>query len=805
MPWQPRLFWTVLLPALVLFVVLGGFHRWRRLCPLAFFGALGPRLRPAAARRVPAWMERGYPALSLALLAALLALRLLATNGDGRWLAALLVALAVAAAAVNAVFSGKSWCNFLCPVGIVERIYTDPRSFARRANSQCARCTACKKACPDIDQENNYWRELAHASRRVATFAFPGVVLGFYGYFWLRHGDWEAYFDGRWTRRPADAELAFGPGFFFAPQVPAWLAAPATLAGLAALSYALFCGLEAIAGRFVVDAERRRHLVLSLAAFTAFGLFFVFAGAPTLRRIPGATRGFAFLTPAVATLVLAGRWRRSREGYVRDKGAAKLLRNWPFETPPPADPAEAYALVKATEQVREQVLAGYTATLREILQEGIVRDGERRLLDELRKQFGISEREHAQVVAGLEEEERERLAAGGRTGVEARVQLAGYEAALAEALVGGAGAAEIADLRRSFGIDEATHARLAERMRGGSGPLVARARRQLAEAERWAADRALLGRGAPSEARELVLFLLRKAEDRATSRLLDVLESLGEADVVRLCRGALAAVDGATRRAGLRRLAEACPEASDEVARLGRVLAGELAAEPDADESAALVRLAGDADPYLRAGVLWLRSESAGAETRPALLAAAASDPAPLVAVTARALAGRAAGESAASYVERCPVERMQFLRRVPLLASLAADDLEEVAAFAREETVPAEGAICRQGVPDTGDLFVLLEGTAAVLVRIRADDAASEREVAELGPGEVVGELSLLDGSPRSATVRPKGGAVRMLRIPGPAFRTRLLHREAVSRSLLLTLTQRLRRLAGRIAAAEQ
>jgi len=794
-PWQPRVFWTMALPALVLFIVLGGFHRWRRLCPLAWFGSLGQRAS-GSQRRVPAWMERAYPLLSLGFLASMLVLRLVATNGDGRWLAGLLIGLALAAAATNFVFTGKTWCNFLCPVGVVERIYTDPRSLRPDASSQCATCTACKRACPDIDQENNYWRELAHGSRRVATYAFPGVVLAFYGYFWLRHGDWETYFDGRWTSLPADAVLAFGPGFFFAPSVPALAAAILSFLVLAALSWAAFRGLELAVGRLVDDEERRLHLMLSAAAFTAFSLFYVFAGAPTLRRIPYGTRGFAFLAPIVATLVLVGRWRRTREGYVRDKAAAKLLAHWPLATPPPADPSEAYALFRATEQARETVLEGYTQTLREILRDGIVRDGERRLLEEVRKQFGIDEKEHARVVGELEAELRERLEAGEGAGVEARAQREGYEAAVTEAFLRDAPAGELEELRLEFGVDEAAHARLLARLRDRGGVLENRLRRSIDALETRVAERLRLAAGPPSEARDLVVELMSRAETKLAGQVVDLLAGMGDAAEVRLCKGAVLCGNPARREAGIRRLADLCPEAAGEIARLGAARAPKLG-PAEAEEAEILERLGRSTDPYLRAAALWLEFTLGGDGLTEALDRASA-DPVPIVAATADALRARAANGRGDV---RSPIERLAFLRRVPLFSELDPADLEELAAFAREEIVEPSAALCLQGVPDSGDLMVLLEGRAAVTVRSDPADASTERRVAELGPHEVVGELSLLDGSPRSATVRPDGGPVRLLRVPGPPFRDRLLRREAVSRSLLATLSERLRGLTGRIA----
>jgi hypothetical protein len=454
---QPRVFWTVLLPIVPVAIVLTGFYVWRLICPLAFFGALGRRLNRGRQRRVPAWLERGFFPFTFGILLVLLVLRLVATNGDGLWLAGLLVGLAAAAAVTNAIFTGKTWCNFVCPVGFVERVYTEPASLRATGSSQCAQCTACKRHCPDIDQENAYWKDLVTEGRRAAIYAFPGLVLAFYLYYWLRHGDWEAYFDGRWTRGGVDHELILGTGFFFAPEVPAVVAATLTLVALSVASYGLFRLLEAAVRGVVGAEERSRHLTLALAAFTAFNLFYVFAGAPSLRRLPGGARAVAFVAPLVGTLFLVKRWRRTPEHFIGERGAARLLGSWPFEEAPPSDPSEVYGWIKASQHAREKDVAAYAATVREMIADGLVRPGELRLLEGVRKQLGISGREHEQIVARLSEEERHLFEEGGAAGVEARAQLDGYQAALAEALLRGAKDEEIDELRRSFGVRRADH------------------------------------------------------------------------------------------------------------------------------------------------------------------------------------------------------------------------------------------------------------------------------------------------------------------------------------------------------------
>ncbi|MDX1642715.1 MAG: cyclic nucleotide-binding domain-containing protein [Thermoanaerobaculia bacterium] len=830
-PWQPRLFWTMLLPILVVAIVLMGFANWREICPLAAFGAIGQRLNRGEQRRVPDWMERWFFVVTFGVLAAMLALRLVATNGDGLWVAALLLGLAVAAAVTNSIFTGKTWCNFVCPVGMVERIYTEPGSLLPgRHNSQCVRCTACKKYCPDIDQENAYWRDVTSSGRRVAMFAFPGLVLAFYTYFWLRHGDWEAYFDGRWTRQTVDAELWLGPGFFFAPGIPAVAAATLTLVAFSAASYAVFSGVEALAGRWIADAERRRHLVLGVAAFAAFNLFYLFAGAPSLRRLPGGLRFAAFAAPLVATLFLVKRWRRRREHYIRDRSAAKLLRNWPFEEPPPDDPTEVYARLKAGEHAREEHLAAYTSTVREMIADGLVHSGEMRLLEEVRKNLGISSREHERILAQLSEEERE-LFERKPGSVERRAQLEGYETALSEALLRHAPEHEIEELRLAFGVDREAHQEIVDRLKSDSGPLLERARRQLDRAVALHGDIAALGTRT-SAARSFLAYLLEKQQDAAVDRVTEFLEIAGDRERVGLVRQCLFSEEERTRKAALLRLKRACPDHVDWCDELEPVvMERESTGTDDRAVLAAIVaRQAESSDPYVRAAAVWAAAKETAAAG--GLIASALTDPDELVRETAvhaarfqlemaeatleggeegrertaadlESLLASAADAEGESFAALAVIEKMQFLRKVPIFEDLDPEDLYDVALLALEESIAPPEPICREG--EIGDdLFVLIEGRVEVVVRSGEGDAKREVRLGVMGEGEVIGELSLLDGSPRSATVRPLGSAVRVLRIPGTTFRSRLMHRPRVTRPLLTSMASHIRRLSRKAAGAE-
>jgi hypothetical protein len=847
--WQPRVFWTMALPLLPLSIVLMGFSVWRRICPLAFFGEIGRRLNRGSQRRVPPWLERSFFLVTFGFLLAMLVLRLVATNGDGRSLGGLLIVLAGAAALTNTVFTGKTWCNFICPVGLVERIYTEPASLIRnRSNSQCERCTACKKYCPDIDQENGYWQELMGGARRLATFAFPGLVLAFYTYYWLRHGNWEAYFDGRWTRAPMSSDLLLGSGFFFLKDVPAIAAASLTLVAFSAISYGFFRGIEWMLGKFVADAERKRHLALALAAFTAFGVFYFFAGAPTLRKFPGGTGTVAFVTPAVAALFLAKRWRRRREHYIREKGATRLLRHWPFDEPPPKEPEEVYAWIKAGEHAREKELAAYTSTVREMLADGLVRGGELRFLEEIRKQLGISPREHDRVLARLSEEERELFAQADDRSLEQRVQLKGYQTALSEALLRHAPEREVVELRRAFGVSQEDHDRILNRMRGESGPLRERARSQVELARAMHEDLATLGREG-SRARKFLADLLLQAQDSAVHRALEFLAVVGDKARIEALRPRIVSDDRETRKAAVESLARECGEHQDLVRDLEAPIVERIpeAAEHDGALPELLDRHASAADPYLRAAAVWTAIKEIDVAAGP-IVARALQDPSELVKETAvagarhileiaeagvlasegepvrrrlkapelRPIKGETAdvlaqlwnaigSESESGFSKLPTIERMQFLQMVPLFSGLDPEDLYELSLVTEQQTFEAPRVLCREGDTDVDDLFVVVSGRASVVVASKDASREAEHEMEVLDAGAVIGELSFLDGGPRSATVRPKDGVLQVLRISGWYFRTRLLHRQRVTNPLMASLTRIIRRLLLRAAGAER
>ena len=525
-PITPRVFWTMALPILPAGIVIAGFHPWRNVCPLAFWGELGQRANRGQQRRVPRFMEKWAPVFPFAFLFFALSGRLITTNGDGPWLGSLLIVLGLMAALTNWLFTGKTWCNFICPVATIERIYTEPNSLRRTENSQCVRCTACKRGCPDIDQEAAYWRDVEEWPRKVVYYGFPGLVLSFYVYYWLRAGDWDAYFGGGWTAEIVSWELVFGEGFFFWPGIPAIVAAPLSLFAFIVASYLLFEGLELVASR-VWPGEAGRHRVLSVAAFAAFSIFYVFAGQPSLRRVPYMPEVVAFIAPVVAMAFLVRRWFRTRKAHLEERSAKRLLQQWDFDEPPPEDVAGVFAYFKAREHMREQQVSVYRDAVVECHSGTPITAHEVHLLEMLRQQLGISEAEHRQVMEDLEERQRRAMRDGEGLSPEERLQREGYREALSAALLGKASPRALRRIREEWGIAPKVHKRAVEELRSESSPLLREAEDRLDRIEHARSQLRVLAPLKASGMLDFAHFVLYKQQIRGLERVTSILTTVG--------------------------------------------------------------------------------------------------------------------------------------------------------------------------------------------------------------------------------------------------------------------------------------
>ena len=128
-------------------------------------------------------------------------------------------------------------------------------------------------------------------------------------------------------------------------------------------------------------------------------------------------------------------------------------------------------------------------------------------------------------------------------------------------------------------------------------------------------------------------------------------------------------------------------------------------------------------------------------------------------------------------------------LAQVPLFSSLDKHELQTLAVGCRERDYPAGAALMRQG--DTGvGLFILTSGQVNVS---QTTPDGQTRELGSFSRGDVLGEMSLLDDQPRTATV-VASEPTNALVIPVWDFRSALREAPEISIKLLSVLSRRLR-----------
>lgn len=129
--------------------------------------------------------------------------------------------------------------------------------------------------------------------------------------------------------------------------------------------------------------------------------------------------------------------------------------------------------------------------------------------------------------------------------------------------------------------------------------------------------------------------------------------------------------------------------------------------------------------------------------------------------------------------------EKLDLLRRIPLFARLGTREIERLGQLTDEIELPAGRALMRQGEAGA-ELFVLVAGSATV-------ERDGELLARSCGPGEILGEIALLDGGPRSATVTLDEPS-RLLVLTRTAFHSLMDEFPSVRESVLETLAQRVR-----------
>ncbi|MBW4657857.1 MAG: hypothetical protein KME15_04230 [Drouetiella hepatica Uher 2000/2452] len=447
-PLGARIFWGMVLPLSIITLLVFGHEAWRRICPLSFLSQIPRALGRQGKRTVDesSWLGRNALYLQFSLLFIGLNLRLLLVNSDRLLLGIFLLSTILLAITVGSLYDGKTWCHYFCPMAPVQMIYSEPsgllgseahqappktitQSMCRtvdKSGQEKSACVACKVGCIDIDAEGAYWEGIKKPDRKLLYYAYVGLVIGFYLYFWLYSGSWSFLSAGVWNETNQLATL-LQPGFFIAGQaiaIPKLIAVPLTLTVTSGMTYAIGLWAEWYYKRYnkrqrhPLSSEQVQSRMFAIATFTAFNLLFFMGVRPTLGYLPAPIQQILSWAAVVASsLWVVKSWNRSMQRYNRERDANLLRRQLSKlnidlsqflegRTMEQLKPDELYALAKVlpgfSNNYRLQI---YQGTLKEALEQGSVTPVRSlKVFHTLRQKLEISEELHWTILDQLQTE-----------------------------------------------------------------------------------------------------------------------------------------------------------------------------------------------------------------------------------------------------------------------------------------------------------------------------------------------------------------------------------------------------------------
>jgi Cyclic nucleotide-binding domain/4Fe-4S binding domain len=398
--------------------------------------------------------------------------RILFFNADRLVLAGWLLLTIAAAIAVGYFYGGKSWCQYFCPMAPVQSIYSEPGGLLSSkahmsdqsiTQSMCrtvlpdgkeqSACVACQNPCIDIDAERNYWDSLNKPKASFIRYGYVGLVVGYFGYYYLYAGNWNYYFSGAWLRQTDQIASLFDPGLYLFGQsinIPKLAAVPLVLGGCTAIGYGIGRWIEKRAKSYslrqnsTLSVETIRHRIFTLCTFGIFNFFFIFGGRPLVQLMPWSVQYLYDLgLVSLSTLWLYKTWRRSPDLYSRENLASrfrKQLEKLQLNVSQFLDGRmlsdlnthEVYVLAKVLPGfTREKRHQAYKGVVREALEEGYVNySSSLEVLQQMRRELSITDDEHRIVLEELGIEDPELLSPNRQRSLENQIRLSGYRKSL---------------------------------------------------------------------------------------------------------------------------------------------------------------------------------------------------------------------------------------------------------------------------------------------------------------------------------------------------------------------------------------
>jgi len=459
-------FWGTIVPFSIFIIVVISHELWRRVCPLSFisqiFRSLGlqrTRLSGNGKRQLvkvkpDSWLGKNHRALQWFIFFIGIVLRLTFTNNNSYWLFAWLVITILAALWVGWAFPGKSWCQYFCPMAPVQEILVGPRAFLGTTahigktspipQSMCrsttdsgkekSACVACTAHCIDIDAENNYWTNLrSRGFLDVAWYSYPGLVIGF--------GFFASYLSNTISRNSSD--LSGFPRWAFStdnsikagslvklPLINAYpfqfLIYGVGLVGFSAISYFLFKWIQnyflvranAINTDFDENRSVAKHQTRVVASFLAINAYFGFNDPFLGYGNGGFGEAIQFIVAITTSVWFYRTWPRNSTIYNRESTSSSLISQLQKRFPNLKDflggrevqqltPNEIYTLAKILPgHYQETNLSIYKDVLRDLLLSGNVEvEGSLSHLSELRVTLGLAEIDHDKALYELQSSE----------------------------------------------------------------------------------------------------------------------------------------------------------------------------------------------------------------------------------------------------------------------------------------------------------------------------------------------------------------------------------------------------------------
>ncbi|MBV8439148.1 MAG: cyclic nucleotide-binding domain-containing protein [Hyphomicrobiales bacterium] len=531
-PMGNRIFWTMLVPIVPLLLMLFGHETWRRICPLSFVSqiprVLGWQRKVKTLNRsagkvdrilalIPndSWMRRNHYYFQFCFLSLGVLGRTLFYNSDRLTLFSVILCILVLAFTVGLVYGGKTWCNYFCPVAVIQAVYTGPgglldskahlaetpivQSMCRAplAGADHSACVGCTLNCPDADLENSYWKRLESEPKRFVYYGLFGLIFAFNTYFYLYSGGWSYYFSGAWTHEGGQFSRLLAPGLFIAGRawpIPKIVAAPLYFVVCIAASYALFALGERLYARLSarfgkpLKTAQLRHRMFTVSAFLSITLFYVFAGRSNLVLLPVWAQNLVdFVIAAVTITWLIASLSRNADIYLRERLGKTLrqqlvrmgFRSEDVLEGRPIDELsaeEVYVLAKTLPNFSAaQKREAYRHILVDALDTGQTRSSDSlQLLRDVREQLGLTDADHAAILESVGVQDPALLDTDEARSIELRLRRDGYRKFLVDLaqrglasnappavyLASPAAAKEIELLRGAFGVSEEEHARI---------------------------------------------------------------------------------------------------------------------------------------------------------------------------------------------------------------------------------------------------------------------------------------------------------------------------------------------------------